>query len=254
MHWGRRQAPKVSRPARSPAGSRLGARWIWPSSYRDSNATAAGAFTRNEFAAPPVKLDQATLAANQTRIRAVIANAGNANACTGERGERDAAGMQRACAEMLSLDPDQVLVLSTGVIGVPLPMQRVTEGIRALPAKLAKQGGMDAARAIMTTDTAPKHLSLRASLADRAFHLGGTAKGSGMIHPNMATMLAVVTTDAQVPAAFLQTALQHAVSVSFNAISVDGDTSTNDTVLLLANAPAQWPSTPLRQGSASRTR
>ena len=144
----------------------------------EGNATAAGAFTRNEFAAPPVKLDQATLGANQTRIRAVIANAGNANACTGERGERDAAGMQRACAEMLSLDPDQVLVLSTGVIGVPLPMQRVTEGIRALPAKLAKQGGMDAARAIMTTDTAAKHLSLRASLADRAFHLGGTAKGS----------------------------------------------------------------------------
>ncbi len=207
----------------------------------DRDAAVAGVFTRNEFAAAPVKLGRATLAANRTRLRAVIANAGNANACTGDQGERDAATMQASTAQALGVSPEQVLVLSTGVIGVPMPMNRIVEGVLSLPSSLDPTKGADAARAIMTTDTVPKHASIRIAWDWGTIGIGGIAKGSGMIHPNMATMLAVITTDARVSAPFLQAALERAVNLSFHAISVDGDTSTNDTVLVVANGASGIP-------------
>jgi len=201
----------------------------------DRDAAVAGVFTRNQFAAAPVRLDRTTLAANRSRMRAIIANAGNANACTGEQGERDAAAMQTSTAGLLGLSAEQVLVLSTGVIGVPMPMNRLVEGIAALPSKLGPSAGADAAQAIMTTDTVPKHASVEVNCGTGTVRISGVAKGSGMIHPNMATMLGVLVTDALVPPPFLQAALERAVNVSFNAISVDGDTSTNDSVVVLAN-------------------
>ncbi len=207
----------------------------------DRDAAAAGTFTKNQFAAAPVTLDRRTLAVNRSRMRAVVANAGNANACTGEQGTRDAKSMQNTTAEALGLDADQVLVLSTGVIGVPMPMPTVTRGIWTLAPLVGPDGGPDAARAIMTTDTVPKHAALNARTGSGSFRIGGMAKGSGMIHPDMATMLAVLTTDALVAPPLLQMALETAVGASFNAISVDGDTSTNDSVLVLANGSSGTP-------------
>jgi glutamate N-acetyltransferase / amino-acid N-acetyltransferase len=216
----------------------------------DRDAAVAGVFTRNQFAAAPVKLDRSTLATNRSRMRAIIANAGNANACTGEQGERDAAAMQTSTARVLGLSAEQVFVLSTGVIGVPMPMNRLVEGIAALPPKLGPSAGADAAQAIMTTDTKPKHASVEVNLGTGTVRISGVAKGSGMIHPNMATMLGVLVTDALVPPPFLQAALERAVNVSFNAISVDGDTSTNDTVVVLANGASGVPvETPAAEAS-----
>ena len=202
------------------------------------DCTAAGVFTQNVVAAAPVLLDRETLAANRTAIRAVLANAGNANACTGMAGEAAARGMQQNAALALHLRPEQVLILSTGVIGVPLPMPRVNAAIDAVARRLRPGHGHGdaAARAIMTTDTFPKQLAVQVELPGQGpVTIGGMAKGAGMIHPDMATMLAVLTTDAAVSAPLLQELLQSAVDLSFNRISVDGDTSTNDTVLLLAN-------------------
>jgi glutamate N-acetyltransferase/amino-acid N-acetyltransferase len=209
-------------------------------SERECVGTAV--FTTNQVAAAPVLVDKATLANNQARLRAVVANAGNANACTGEQGMANARAMQQMAAAALGCDPDQVLVLSTGVIGVQLPMDKVEAGILGAVGEIKsggaagrRGGGERAARAIMTTDTRPKQLAVLVELPGGTVTVGGMAKGSGMIHPNMATMLAVVTTDAAVLAAVLDGALWTAVNRSFNCISVDGDTSTNDTVILLAN-------------------
>ena len=210
-------------------------------SERDCMGTAV--FTTNQVAAAPVLVDKATLAKNQGRLRAVVANAGNANACTGEQGMANARAMQQIAAAALDCDPDQVLVLSTGVIGVQLPMATIEAGILDAVAELKRKdakgqrgkGGLEAARAIMTTDTRPKHLAVQVEVPGGTVTVGGMAKGAGMIHPNMATMLAVLTTDAAVEAAVLDGVLQTAVNRSFNCISVDGDTSTNDTVILLAN-------------------
>lgn len=199
------------------------------------DCTAAGVFTRNEIVAAPVTLDRETLAGNAGRIRAVVANAGNANAVTGKQGMDDARRMQALVAAAVGCAPEQVLVLSTGVIGVPLPMNKVANGIADAQAQLSAGGGPSAARAIMTTDTRPKHLAVQVEIDGQQITVGGMAKGSGMIHPDMATMLAVLTTDAVVPAEQLQEMLEAAVAQSFNHISIDGDTSTNDTVLLLAN-------------------
>ncbi len=204
----------------------------------------AGLFTQNQVAAAPVLIDKETLAANNGRIHAIVANAGNANACTGQRGLTDARLTQTIAAFELGYEFGQVLLLSTGVIGLPLPMDKMQAGIYAAAADLQhrhainvpkEEGGLLAAQAIMTTDTRPKHTAVRVQLSGGSVTIGGIAKGAGMIHPNMATMLGVLTTDAAIEPALLQSMLNQAVGVSFNRISVDGDTSTNDTVLLLAN-------------------
>jgi glutamate N-acetyltransferase/amino-acid N-acetyltransferase len=201
----------------------------------DIPCSAAGVFTTNRVKAAPVLYDQQVLASGAAEIRAVITNAGNANAVTGPRGMDDARAMAAATAEALGCRPDQVLVLSTGVIGRHLPMDKVTSGIAAIATPSAFQGAPYVAQAIMTTDTRPKVASRQLAIGDGTITISGCCKGSGMIHPNMATLLAIVTTDAQLPPDALQVALASAVAQSFNRISVDGDTSTNDTLLLLAS-------------------
>ena len=199
-------------------------------------ADAAGAFTTNQVKAGPVRVSQEHL--KNGKVRAIIINSGNANACTGVRGIADAKRMTVAKATALRCKPQEVLVCSTGRIGVPLPIRKVLRGIRNC-ARILKPGrGSVAARAIMTSDTVRKEGAVRLSLGGRRVVIGAMAKGSGMIHPNMATMLCVVTTDAAVDRATLARVTSEAVEQSFNRISVDGDMSTNDTVLVLANGAA----------------
>jgi glutamate N-acetyltransferase / amino-acid N-acetyltransferase len=200
----------------------------------DGPASAAGVFTTNRVPAAPVLVDRERLAAGAARIRAVVANAGCANACTGEQGMEDAQTMARLAAEAVGCAPEQLLVLSTGVIGVPLDMAKLARGIAAAAAKLSDDASA-ASSAILTTDTVPKRATATADLAKGRVTVSGFAKGSGMIHPNMATMLAVLTTDAAIEPARLNALLHAAVDASFNRISVDGDQSTNDTVLALAS-------------------
>jgi glutamate N-acetyltransferase/amino-acid N-acetyltransferase len=195
------------------------------------SCTAAGVFTTNQIKAAPVVYDQELLQAGG-QFRAVVANSGNANACTGDTGNLNARQMAAQAAERLACIPEEVLVLSTGVIGVQLPMGQIRSGIGIAVQELAPDGAGRAARAIMTTDTRPKMASRR---SEQGFSITGFAKGSGMIAPHMATMLAILLTDAEVAQPDLQSALEQAVSSSFNRIVVDGDMSTNDTVLLLAN-------------------
>ncbi len=204
----------------------------------DRPCAGAGVFTRNRVAAAPVVIDRESLASHSTRIRAVVANSGIANACTGEAGLKDARETQAAAAVDLDVEPPQVLVLSTGVIGAPLPMDKIRPGVRRAIERLSEAEGPAAARAIMTTDSRPKHRALSLDLGQGRITLGGIAKGAGMIHPDMATMLAVVTTDAGLSAQAAQRILQRVADRTFNCITVDGDTSTNDTVLLLANGAA----------------
>ncbi|MBN1964113.1 MAG: bifunctional glutamate N-acetyltransferase/amino-acid acetyltransferase ArgJ [Anaerolineae bacterium] len=206
----------------------------------DRPCAAAGVFTTNLVKAAPVHFDQAQLARNPGGIRAVVTNAGVANACTGEQGDRDAAAMAAHTAAALGCDPQPcdpqgVLVLSTGVIGAPLPMDKIAAGITCAAGELAPDGWDDAAAAIMTTDTRPKLARVTVETADGTYSVAGIAKGSGMIAPHMATMLATLVTDAALDAPTLQAALAQANRTSFNRIVVDGDMSTNDTVLLLAN-------------------
>ena len=199
-------------------------------------ADAAGAFTTNQVKAGPVRVSQEHL--KNGKVRAIIINSGNANACTGVRGIADAKRMTVATAVALRCKAQEVLVCSTGRIGVPLPIRKVLRGIRNC-ARILKPGrGSVAARAIMTSDTVRKEGAVRLSLGGRRVVIGAMAKGSGMIHPNMATMLCVVTTDAAVDRATLARVTSEAVEQSFNRISVDGDMSTNDTVLVLANGAA----------------
>lgn len=202
----------------------------------DGPCAAAGVFTQNRFPAAPVLYDRQALQANPAAMRAVVINAGNANACTGEQGLADAAAMAALAETALGLPAGCALVMSTGVIGLPLPMDKVEAGLHTAVAGLrpSHEGVQLAAQAIMTTDTRPKLAARRVGDAS----LLGLAKGAAMIHPNMATMLAVLVTDAAVEPAALHAALRRAVDRSFNAISVDGDTSTNDTVLVLANGLA----------------
>jgi len=197
--------------------------------------SAAGLFTTNRVRAAPVLYDQQVLARNPAAVRAVVINAGNANACTGPQGAANCHAMAAMTAERLGCRPDQVLVLSTGVIGRQLDMAKVARGIGALTTPGAAHGAGFAARAIMTTDTRAKVARRTISAGDTPISIAGMCKGAGMIHPNMATMLAVVTTDARVAPDLLDRALRHAADRSFNRISVDGDTSTNDTLLLLAS-------------------
>lgn len=197
----------------------------------------AGVFTKNRVAAAPVILDRLHL--RHHRGRAIVVNSGNANACTGASGFAAAKAMASAVAIGLDVPVHEVFVGSTGVIGRTLPIDRIRAGIPTLLAKLSRQGGRQAAQAILTTDLKPKMVTMRARIGDRIVTIGGMAKGSGMIHPNMATMLAYLTTDALIGPMALQRALKAAVDQSFNCISVDGDTSTNDTVLCLANGMAR---------------
>ena len=191
----------------------------------------AAVFTQNKFVAPPVELDRATLAANGGQAAAVIVNSGNANAGTGSAGYKDAQLMAAATGKALQVANSHVMVCSTGIIGTPLPMEPILTAIPRLAKKLSTGGAEDAARGILTTDHKPKQVAIRGS----SFTLGGMAKGCGMIAPNMATMLAFLTTDAQVPRALLQKALKAASDATFNTLNVDGATSTNDTALLLAS-------------------
>ncbi|MBI1865553.1 MAG: bifunctional glutamate N-acetyltransferase/amino-acid acetyltransferase ArgJ, partial [Nitrospirae bacterium] len=202
----------------------------------DVPASATGTFTRNRFRASCV--DHSERLARRGRARAVIVNSGNANAATGKQGKRDTAEMAKRAASAFDVPAGEVLVASTGVIGVPLPMAAVLAGIERLVERLDEAGGRRAARAIMTTDSVPKETSERRRLGGASVTVGGMAKGSGMIHPNMATMLAFITTDANVSAPVLRKILLGAVDDSFNAITVDGETSTNDMVLCLANGAA----------------
>jgi len=205
----------------------------------------AGVFTKNRVAAAPVLLDRLHL--RHGIGRAIIINSGNANACTGARGLTDAKEMAGLVARRVGTAPRSVFVGSTGVIGQPLPMACLRRGIPTLVKRLRRSGGAEAARAILTTDTKAKQIAVRTRIAGRLVSVGGMAKGSGMIHPDMATMLAYLATDVAIEQRTLQRALLAAVARSFNCISIDGDTSTNDTVLCLANGMAGTPV--LRAGS-----
>lgn len=192
---------------------------------------AAGVFTTNQVIAAPCVISRKHV--GRGHLRGIVVNSGNANACTGPQGEHDAIAMADAAAALLQVDPHDVAVASTGVIGVSLPMDRIAPAIGRI---VLSQGGWDdASRAIMTTDTRPKVAQREVTLAGGTVRIGGIAKGAGMIHPNMATLLTFVTTDAHIDSAALRPMLRAAADDSFNVISVDGDTSTNDTLLVLAN-------------------
>jgi glutamate N-acetyltransferase/amino-acid N-acetyltransferase len=197
-------------------------------------AVCAGTFTTSLVRAACVDLCAERLAASGGRARAVLTNSGQANACTGDRGLIDSQRATAAIADRLGLTAAEVLICSTGVIGVPIPMDTLLAGLDPLAAALSPEGGAAAATAILTTDLIDKQIALEADLGGRTVRIGGMAKGSGMIHPNMATMLGYLTCDAGVPADVWQAMVQRAVDRSFNAITVDGDTSTNDTYLAFA--------------------
>ena len=203
-----------------------------------TEATAAGLFTSNLAAAAPVLLCRQHLALGRGRARAIIINSGNANACTGRAGAKAAAETARAVANLFGLLPHQVLVASTGVIGVPLKLELILAKLPELKQNLSVENAGSVARAIMTTDTVPKSLVLRTTMEGKRVHLAGIAKGSGMIHPRMATMLSFITTDVALPPRDLRHMLRAASKTSFNSVTVDGDTSTNDTVVAMASGQA----------------
>ena len=204
--------------------------------YTEKEAAIAGTFTQNAVAAAPVFASKAVVKTGSAH--AIAANAGCANACTGEQGMKDAQEMQAVTAEALGCDPLDVIVASTGVIGVNLPMDKMKKGLRQAVAELDENGSEKAGNAIVTTDTYSKACSLSITLGGKEVRLGAIAKGSGMIQPNMATMLCFITTDAAIDSTLLQKALSEIVEVSFNMISIDGDMSTNDMCIVLANGAA----------------
>jgi len=204
-----------------------------------------GVFTTNKVKSASVVIDHLHLQHN--RVQALVVNSGNANACTGAQGFKDALLMAKITADHLDLDPDQVLVSSTGVIGRYMPMDAVKSGIINACADLDAAHGLDAAHAIMTTDSQPKLAELEVNLGGARVRVGGMCKGSGMIHPNMATMLAYITTDAAVEPGLMASMVKAVADKSFNQVTVDGDSSTNDTFLMLANGAAG--NEPLKPGS-----
>ena len=210
--------------------------------YSRRPCAAAGTFTTNVVKAAPVKWDQ-HIVKSGAPVQAVIVNSGIANACTGAEGFGYCKDTARAAAEALGISEDGVLIGSTGVIGKQIPIDRLTAGIRVLAKEKndTAENGTAAAKAIMTTDTCEKELAVTIDVGGKTVTIGGMAKGSGMIHPNMCTMLAFITTDAVIPKEVLQSALSEDVQDTYNMISVDGDTSTNDTVVLLANGLAENP-------------
>jgi glutamate N-acetyltransferase/amino-acid N-acetyltransferase len=202
----------------------------------DAPATAAAVFTTNRAQAAPVLISREHLERSDGIVRAIIVNSGCANACTGDEGLQVARDMARETARLIGCTAEEVLVASTGVIGVALPIEKIRSGLPMAVAALASDQGAAAARAIMTTDPFPKEASGHMIAGGRTVAVGGMAKGSGMIEPMMATMLGFVTTDAAVPRPLLDRALREAVEDTFNAITVDGECSTNDCVMILANA------------------
>jgi glutamate N-acetyltransferase/amino-acid N-acetyltransferase len=204
--------------------------------YSEKKAISAATFTTNKVKAAPLLLNMEHLKNENTQ--AIVVNSGYANACTGEEGLNNAKEMSMVTGECLGLKKEEVLVASTGVIGVQLPMQIVTEGIKNACSHLSYKGGINASEAIMTTDTFPKRASVETVIGNKNVILSGMAKGSGMIHPNMGTMLSFIATDVNISKELLQKALVDSVQDSYNMVSVDGDTSTNDMVIVLANGTA----------------
>lgn len=210
--------------------------------YSKTPCRAAGVFTTNVVKAAPVLWDKEVVE-SEWEAQAIVVNSGIANACTGKLGYEYCRETAGAAADALEISPQSVLICSTGVIGMQLPMEKITEGVRML-AKAIKPGeeaGTDAAKAIMTTDTRNKQVAVKVTIGGKEVTIGGMCKGSGMIHPNMCTMLAFVTTDVNISKKLLQEALSADVQDTFNMVSVDGDTSTNDTLLVLANGQAENP-------------
>ena len=202
----------------------------------EAPAAVAAVYTTNKVEAAPVRIDRERTRSGQAQ--AVVINSGCANACTGETGLANALEMARVTADALGIDERLVLVCSTGVIGVHLPMERIAAGAKLAAGALSREGGHDAACAIMTTDTVDKQVAVELEIEGRTVFIGGMCKGSGMIEPNMATMLGFITTDAAIHPKALDQALREAVEVSFNRVVVDGDRSTNDTVILMASGVA----------------
>lgn len=240
----------------APKGFKAGAAYCGLKTYGDGKldigllvseqpCLAAGVYTTSVVKAAPVLLDMEVT--KRGKAQAVVYNAGIANACTGEQGMKDAQEMQRLAGQKLGISPELVLVTSTGVIGHLLPMDKISKGIGEIELHEGEPAGTQASFCIMTTDTRPKRAIARFTLNGKQCMIGGMSKGAGMIHPNMATMLCYLTTDVAATPAFLQKCLQELVQESFNMITVDGDTSTNDTVLLLANGMAE--NSPLGENS-----
>lgn len=205
--------------------------------FSERPAVAAAVFTQNLVVAAPVLLSREHL--RHRTHRAIVVNSGGANACTGQEGLNDSRETAALVAEYFNCDDREVLVASTGVIGMRLDMTKIESGVRAATAELSRQRGWQVAEAMMTTDTRPKRASKRIKLGGKTVTIAGVAKGSGMIHPNMATLLSFITTDAAISKTALNAALKRAVNQSFNRVSVDGDTSTNDTLAALANGAAE---------------
>ncbi|WP_078555286.1 bifunctional ornithine acetyltransferase/N-acetylglutamate synthase [Bacillus alkalicellulosilyticus] len=200
-------------------------------------SSSAAVYTLNKVQAAPLKVTQESIA-KEGKLKAVIVNSGNANACTGKRGLADAYEMRRIGSEVFSVPEHQVAVTSTGVIGEFLAMDKISAGIKSLQPESSMSGAIDFSEAILTTDTVKKHACFKTTIDNVEVTFGGVAKGSGMIHPNMATMLGFVTTDANIESASLQKALSFITNKTFNRITVDGDTSTNDMVVVLASGLA----------------
>ncbi|KRE73578.1 bifunctional glutamate N-acetyltransferase/amino-acid acetyltransferase ArgJ [Paenibacillus sp. Soil750] len=203
----------------------------------DVPASAAGVYTLNAFQAAPLRVTQESIA-HSGKLQAMIVNSGNANACTGQQGEDDARAMRAASAKALGVAEHHVGVTSTGVIGELLPMGKVLSGIEQLPVKLKLDGGEDFCQSILTTDLVQKMTCVRVVVGGKEVHIAGAAKGSGMIHPNMATMLGFMTTDVAIESEYLQLLLSRITDNTFNMITVDGDTSTNDMVVVMASGLA----------------
>ncbi|HRJ06999.1 MAG TPA: bifunctional glutamate N-acetyltransferase/amino-acid acetyltransferase ArgJ [Prosthecobacter sp.] len=236
------RAAAVSCGIKNPEAARLDLALI----VSDTPAVTDAVYTTNKVRAACVRVSQIHIRESDTR--AIIANSGNANACTGPQGIQDAKAMCKAAAEALGLRMRQVQVCSTGIIGMNMPIQRVTPRIPELAAKLSPTGSDDAAAAIMTSDTKPKSFAIEVPCpGGGSFRIGGIAKGAGMICPDMATMLCFITTDAKISKDEIKRAMRCAVDQSFNCITIDGDTSTNDTVIVMSNGQASAPA--MRKGS-----
>jgi len=206
--------------------------------YSEKIADGCGVFTKNKFKAAPLKVTGQNLSASQGKLQAVLINSGIANACTGEKGLIDAWDSVKEVAKQLKVKEEYVAVTSTGKIGEFLPMQKIKTGIQKAILELSIKGGTEAAEAILTTDTKKKEVAVNFKINGHEVRIGGMAKGSGMIHPNMATMLGFITSDISIKVDLLQEALKNVIENTFNMISVDRDTSTNDMVLLMANGLA----------------
>lgn len=230
------RASAVSARVKNPSVERLDLALI----VSDHPCVTDGVFTTNAVKAAPVRISVQHLKSGGD-VRAIIANSGNANACTGIQGLADAKAMAKGAADALGLKMKQVLVSSTGIIGMNMPIERIVPRIPAAAAALSAEGSDDAAKAIMTSDTRPKSYAIEVPMSEGTVRIGGIAKGAGMICPNMATMLCFITTDAKISRSELAKALRNGADHSFNCITIDGDTSTNDTVIVMANGQSDAP-------------